>query len=131
MLAAIGFAASRPRARLMAAAVSAQASALRDEMMTVAPCSASRSAMARPMPREEPVTIATRPVKSNRLVKISSDGQRAASTIALFAGPTLEGVARTLLVAAMGRTAVLWRRPLLPPQRWHVVSFFGSVLLGL
>jgi hypothetical protein len=47
--------------------------------------------MARPMPREEPVTIATRPVKSNRLVKISSDGRRAASTIALFAGPTLEG----------------------------------------
>src|ERR1700727_2962667 len=72
MLAGIGFAASRPRARLMAAAVSAQASALRDETMTVAPCSASRSAMARPMPREEPVTIATRPLRSNRLVKISS-----------------------------------------------------------
>src|SRR3984885_4399950 len=72
MLAAIGFAASRPRARLMAAAVSAQASALRDEMMTVAPCSASRSAIARPIPREEPVTIATRPVRSNKVVKISS-----------------------------------------------------------
>src|SRR5580704_8725708 len=72
MLAGIGFAASRPRALLMAAAVSAQASALRDEMTTLAPCSASRSAMARPMPREEPVTIATRPVKSKRLVKVSS-----------------------------------------------------------
>src|ERR1700722_3923692 len=72
MLAGIGFAASRPRARLMAAAVSAQASFLRDDMTTVAPCSASRSAMARPMPREEPVTIAKRPVRSNRLVKISS-----------------------------------------------------------
>src|SRR5208282_4805054 len=46
--------------------------ALRDEMTTLAPCSASRSAMARPMPREEPVTIATRPVKSKRLVKVSS-----------------------------------------------------------
>src|SRR6476620_3707126 len=29
--------------------------------------------MARPMPREEPVTIATRPVRSNRLLKVSSD----------------------------------------------------------
>jgi hypothetical protein len=28
--------------------------------------------MARPMPREEPVTIATRPVRSNKLVKASS-----------------------------------------------------------
>ena len=77
MLAAIGFAASRPRARLMASAVSAQASALRDEMTTLAPCSASRSAMARPMPREEPVTIATRPVKSKRLVKAPSPAGRA------------------------------------------------------
>jgi hypothetical protein len=53
---------------LTAAAVSAQASAFRDEMTTVAPCSASRSAMARPIPREEPVTIATRPSKSKRLI---------------------------------------------------------------
>src|SRR5271170_2108256 len=56
----------------MAEAVSAQASALRDEMTTLAPCSASRSAMARPMPREEPVTMATRPLRSNRLIKASS-----------------------------------------------------------
>src|SRR5579863_1405951 len=72
MLAGIGFAASRPRARLMSAAVPAQASALRDEMTTVAPCSASRSAIALPIPREEPVTIATRPLRSNRPVKVSS-----------------------------------------------------------
>ena len=90
MLAATGFAASRPRARLMAAAVSAQASALRDEMTTVAPCSASRSAIALPMPRDEPVTIATRPVKSNRLLKVSSRMRGAALTIALFAAPTPE-----------------------------------------
>src|SRR5260370_40293624 len=72
MLAAIAIAASRPRAPLMASAVSAQASALRDEITTLAPCSASRSAMARPIPREEPVTTATRPVKSKRLAKIPS-----------------------------------------------------------
>ena len=48
MLAAIGVAASRPSARSMAAAASAQASALRDEMTTLAPCSARRSAIATP-----------------------------------------------------------------------------------
>jgi hypothetical protein len=98
MLAGIGFAVSRPHARLIAAAVSAQASALRDEMTTVAPCSASRSAMARPMPREEPVTIAMRPVRSNRVVRVSSLEQRAASTIALFATPALEGRPSTRFV---------------------------------
>jgi hypothetical protein len=92
MLAAIGFAASRPRARLMAAAVSAQASALRDEMMTVAPCSANRSAIARPMPREEPVMIATRPVRSNRLVKVSSrwTARRSDDALAFAASMAME-----------------------------------------
>src|SRR5689334_21287451 len=88
MLAATGFAASRPQARLMAAAVSAQASAFRDEMTTVAPCSANRSAMARPMPREEPVMIATRPVRSNRLLKVFSVERRTGSRIASIAAPT-------------------------------------------
>jgi len=32
---------------------------LRDEMTTRAPASANASAIARPMPRDEPVTIAT------------------------------------------------------------------------
>ena len=103
MLAGIGFAASRPHARLMAAAVSAQASALRDEMMTVAPCSASRSAMARPMPREEPVTIATRPVRSNRLVKISSRWAARRVDDCIVRRVDARGEVRTLLVAATRR----------------------------
>ncbi len=43
-----------------------QASCLREEITTRAPCSAIRRAIARPMPREEPVTMATFPVRSNR-----------------------------------------------------------------
>src|ERR1700688_612148 len=104
MLAATGLAASRPRARLMAAAVSAQASAFRDEMMTVAPCSASRSAMPRPIPREEPVTIATRPVRSNRLVKISSRwaARRGDDCIVRRADARVDGAAvRALFAAAL------------------------------
>jgi hypothetical protein len=45
----------------------AQASDLRDEITTLAPCSAKRAAMARPIPREQPVTIATPPVRSKML----------------------------------------------------------------
>ena len=54
-----------PWRALIAAATSSQAAALREETTTFAPCSASRSTMARPMPREEPVTTATLPVRSN------------------------------------------------------------------
>src|SRR6185437_4284118 len=103
MLAAIGFAASRPRARLMSAAVLAQASALRDEMITVAPCSASRSAMALPMPREEPVTIATRPSRSNRLLKLSLPMDGPSLTIASFAATAPEVGRSQLKIAASGR----------------------------
>ncbi len=35
------------------------------EMTTLAPCAAMASAMARPMPRLDPVTMATFPVRSN------------------------------------------------------------------
>ena len=56
-----------PCAALIAAATSSHASCLRLEMTTLAPCSAIASAIARPIPREEPVTIATLPVRSNRL----------------------------------------------------------------
>jgi hypothetical protein len=50
----------------MASRVSAHGSGLRDEITTLAPCSAMRAAMARPMPREEPVTMATLPVSENK-----------------------------------------------------------------
>ena len=53
-------AASAPVARI-AAAASSQASALRDETTTRAPSAAMHSAVARPMPRDDPVTTAMRP----------------------------------------------------------------------
>src|SRR5262245_61548581 len=48
----------------IAAATSSQAARLRAEIATLAPASANASAIARPMPRLEPVTIATLPVRS-------------------------------------------------------------------
>jgi hypothetical protein len=48
----------------MASATSRHASALRLEITTLAPSCASSSAEARPMPRLEPVTTATWPVRS-------------------------------------------------------------------
>src|SRR5471030_2825441 len=52
-------------ASLIAPATASQALALRDEIATLAPCSANRSAIALPMPLVEPVTIATLPLRSN------------------------------------------------------------------
>src|SRR3954454_2270897 len=59
--------ASPPLARI-AAATSSHGSWLRDEITTLAPESAKASAIALPMPREDPVTIATFPVRSNRFI---------------------------------------------------------------
>jgi hypothetical protein len=56
--------ASPARARIPAA-TSSQASSLRLEITTFAPCSAMRSAIARPMPRLAPVMTATFPLRSN------------------------------------------------------------------
>jgi len=55
--------ASPPLARI-AKTTSSHGSWLRAEMTTLAPASANNSAIARPMPRDEPVTIATLPVRS-------------------------------------------------------------------
>src|SRR5215472_15271760 len=57
-------AASPPLARMPAATCS-HISALRLDTTTFAPCSATRSTIARPMPLLEPVTTATLPVISN------------------------------------------------------------------
>src|ERR1700722_3590046 len=57
--------ASRPTART-AAAVSASPSAPRATRATSAPASAYATAIARPMPREAPVTNAFLPVRSNK-----------------------------------------------------------------
>src|SRR5882757_5640184 len=54
-----------PPALLIPSATSLQASALRLEITTLAPSLASSSAEERPMPRLEPVTTATLPVRSN------------------------------------------------------------------
>src|SRR5215470_1575835 len=49
----------------MSCATASQTSALRLEITTVAPSRAIASALARPMPRLEPVTIATLPSRAN------------------------------------------------------------------
>src|ERR1700722_6384308 len=53
---------------LIAAATSSQGPGLRDEIATLAPCSAIRSAIALPIPLVEPVMMATLPVRSNRFM---------------------------------------------------------------
>jgi hypothetical protein len=62
MLAGIAIARPAPCAASIAAATLSHASRLRDETTTRAPASAMRSAMARPMPRVDPVMTATRSV---------------------------------------------------------------------
>src|SRR6185312_9951326 len=53
-----------PPSFLIAATTSSHGSRLRPEITTFAPASAKISAIARPMPRDEPVTTATFPVRS-------------------------------------------------------------------
>src|SRR6185503_5591123 len=72
MLAGTTIAVPSPCFALMASATSWQASALRLEITTFAPWSAIASAIARPMPRDEPVITATFPLRSNRLIRVSS-----------------------------------------------------------
>src|SRR6202012_2860235 len=60
-----GMTCASPPDFLMLSATSLQASALREEITTLAPSLASSSAEARPMPRLEPVMTATWPVRSN------------------------------------------------------------------
>src|SRR5690349_9754014 len=57
-----------PNLALMSAATCSHASAFRLEMMTCAPCSASRSAIAFPMPFVDPVIKAVLPDRSNKLI---------------------------------------------------------------
>src|SRR5262249_32104922 len=59
-----GMTCASPPALAMPSATSLQASALREEITTLAPSCASSSAQARPMPRLEPVMTATWPVRS-------------------------------------------------------------------
>src|SRR5215208_5351319 len=61
--------ASPPLAR-MPAATSSHGPWLRAEIATLAPASANASAIARPMPRDDPVTIATLPERSNRFMAV-------------------------------------------------------------
>src|SRR5215813_2861626 len=70
MLQAIGTATFARRASLMPAATWLQASALRLDTTTLAPCSARRSTIALPMPFVEPVTSATLPVRSKRVIAL-------------------------------------------------------------
>jgi hypothetical protein len=65
IFAAMAMARPSPYFALIAVATSRQGSMLREETTTFAPCSAIRSTIARPMPRDEPVTTATFPLRSN------------------------------------------------------------------
>src|SRR5258708_1408120 len=58
-----------PNLSLISFITASQTSCLRDEITTLAPCSAMRSAMARPMPRVEPVMTATFPDMSNKVMR--------------------------------------------------------------
>src|SRR6202012_1694719 len=71
MLAATATAVPFPYLSLISLATASQTSALREEITTLAPCSAMRSATARPMPRVEPVMTATFPFMSTRLILLS------------------------------------------------------------
>src|ERR1051326_1872193 len=62
-----------PPALVIPAATSSQGPALRLEITTLAPASAICSAIARPMPREDPVTIAVLPVRSNSSMSASAE----------------------------------------------------------
>src|SRR5579863_4131565 len=68
MLAGMAIARSLPYLLTISATTSSQGPRLREETTTLAPCSARRVAMARPMPRDEPVTTATFPARSNRVI---------------------------------------------------------------
>src|SRR5665647_2723044 len=69
MLAAMATAVPLPNLSLTSLATESQTSCLREEITTLAPCSAIRSAMARPMPRVEPVMTADFPVMSNKVMR--------------------------------------------------------------
>src|SRR6201996_134739 len=60
-----GMTCASPPALVIPSATSLHASALREEITTLAPSLASNSAEERPMPRLEPVMTATLPVRSN------------------------------------------------------------------
>src|ERR1700756_2512201 len=68
MLAAIATAVPLPNLPLISLVTESQTACLREEITTLAPCSAIRSAIARPIPREEPVMTATFPDKSNKVM---------------------------------------------------------------
>ncbi len=59
-----------PPASRIDAATASHASSLRLETTTCAPAAASARAMASPMPREAPVTRATRPDRSKETVEV-------------------------------------------------------------
>src|SRR5690242_13017792 len=71
MLAGTEIARPAPYLALIASATCWQGSALRDEITTLAPCSARRSAIALPMPREDPVMTATLPSRENKDISVS------------------------------------------------------------
>src|SRR3954453_23239056 len=94
-----------PPAALMPSATSWQASALREETTTLAPSFARSSAEERPMPRVEPVTTATLPVRSNGvffivvapLILLTASLRAQRSNPGSFGGESLDCFVATLL----------------------------------
>src|SRR5438309_3163450 len=128
-------ASARPPAPAIAATVAAALSP-RAAATTIAPCAASLVAIARPIPRDAPVTSATRPVRSNMELRL--DGRQIAGAanaddrgLAMdLANQPAQNGARTHLNIrgdALGRKAVHHRLPAygrrhLRDQRLHCLS---------
>src|SRR5271165_355897 len=87
--------ASPPLSRIPLATVS-HTSPLRLEITTLAPCSAMRSAMARPIPFVDPVTTATFPVRSN-----SDDMSLPLAALLALLPPSMVGAEETSIGPAM------------------------------
>ena len=70
-----GIATASPPASRISAVTRSQSSAVRLEIVTLAPCAARAWAMARPMPFVAPVTTATFPVRSNKFRMMAPVGR--------------------------------------------------------
>ena len=102
MLAAIAMARPLPCLASIACTTSRQAGSLREDTTTRAPCSAMRSAMARPMPRDEPVMTATLPSRLNNDMSVSLYSMRGLDPRNPHRGSTALSAAPVFCVEAFG-----------------------------
>src|SRR5882757_3579858 len=89
-----------PPVLLMLLATSWQASALREEITTLAPSLASSSAEARSMPRLEPVMTATFPARSNGVFFIAGSAWSAHSAVVARLDRAIQYAAAVVMMAS-------------------------------